>query len=49
MDNIDFDEARELVKKNEELTKKYWEEKKTWSRQEILDFIRTEVNIDDIV
>ena len=41
-------EALKIVRKNEKLVKAYWNEKKTWSRLELLEFIRREVTIDTI-
>ena len=44
----DKKEAIRIVRANEKIIKKYWNEKKTWSRNELLDFISNEVTLDTI-
>lgn len=36
------------VRENRKLEEKYWNEKKTWSRNELLEFIRRHVDLDTI-
>ena len=42
------EEAIRIVKENKKALDLYWNQSKTWSRLELLEFIRTHVDIDTI-
>lgn len=49
MEKKTLDEITQTVVEIEKLEFEYWNKKRFWSRAELLEFIKKEVTIDDIV